>query len=94
MTPLEQLQPSIAALTKAYFSDFPEIVAPSQFLRRVVQFSGLALIQIQAIQYQKSFDNTGICMLQVAKLYCVVRTITLTVLNGRISTHLSQSFSC
>jgi len=26
MTPLEQLQPSIAALTKAYFSDFPEIV--------------------------------------------------------------------
>lgn len=70
ITPLEQLQPSIAALTKAYFVNFPEIVERRpQFLRRVVQFSGLALIQqIQAmLQYQKSFDNTGICMLQVAK---------------------------
>ncbi len=70
MTPLEQLQPSIAALTKAYFVNFPEIVdRRPQFLRRVVQFSGLALIQqIQAmLQYQKSFGNTGICMLQVAK---------------------------
>jgi hypothetical protein len=70
MTPLDQLQPSIAALTKAYFVNFPEIVERRpQFLRRVVQFSGLALIQqIQAmLQYQKSFGNTGICMLQVAK---------------------------
>lgn len=70
MTPLEQIQPSIAALTKAYFGNFPEIVERRpDFLRRVVQFSGLALIQqIQAmLQYQKSFGNTGICMLQVAK---------------------------
>ena len=70
MTPLEQLQPSIAALTKAYFDNFPEIIERRpDFLRRVVQFSGLALIQqIQAmLQYQKSFGNTGICMLQVAK---------------------------
>lgn len=70
MTPLNLLQPSIAALTKAYFDNFPEIIEryPS-FLRRVVQFSGFALIQqIQAmLQYQKIFDNTGICMLQVAK---------------------------
>jgi hypothetical protein len=70
MTPLEQLQPSIAALTQSYLSNFPEIVkCRPDFLRRVVQFSGLALIQqIQAmLQYQKSFGNTGICMLQVAK---------------------------
>jgi len=70
MTPLEQIQPSIAALTQAYFDNFPEILEHRpDFLRRVVQFSGLALIQqIQAmIQYQKSFGNTGICMLQVAK---------------------------
>jgi hypothetical protein len=69
-TPLEQIQPSIAALTKTYLDDFPEILEHRpDFLRRVVQFSGLALIQqIQAmIQYQKSFGNTGICMLQVAK---------------------------
>lgn len=68
--PLEQLQPSIAALARAYFEYFPEILASRpDFLRRVVQFSGLALIQaIQAtIQYQKIFNNTGICMLQVAK---------------------------
>jgi hypothetical protein len=70
MTPLEVLQPSIAALTKAYFGNFPEIIERRpDFLRRVVQFAGLALIQqIQAmLQYEKSFGNTGICMLQVAK---------------------------
>jgi 5-methylthioribose kinase len=70
MTPLEQIQPSIAAFTKAYLGNFPEILEHRpDFLRRVVQFSGLALIQqIQAmLQYQKSFGNTGICMLQVAK---------------------------
>jgi len=70
MTPLEQIQPSIAALTVAYLSNFPKILERRpHFLRQVVQFSGLALIQqIQAmIQYQKSFGNAGICMLQVAK---------------------------
>jgi 5-methylthioribose kinase len=70
MTPLEQLQPSIAALTKTYLANFPEIIEHRpDFLRRVVQFSGLAIIQqIQAmIQHQKSFGNMGICMLQVAK---------------------------
>ncbi|MEA5507512.1 aminoglycoside phosphotransferase family protein [Halotia wernerae UHCC 0503] len=70
MTPLEQLQPSIAALTKTYLANFPEILEHRpDFLRRVVQFSGLAIIQqIQAmIQHQKSFGNMGICMLQVAK---------------------------
>lgn len=70
MTPLEELQPSIASLTKAYFETFPEILEQRpDFLQRVVQFVGLSLIvQIQAmIQYQKTFNNTGIAMLQVAK---------------------------
>ena len=70
ITPLEKLQPSIAALTKAYLETFPEILKyRPDFLSRVVQFAGLALIQgIQAmIQYQKSFGNAGIAMLQVAK---------------------------
>ncbi len=70
LTPLEDLQPSIAALTKAYLKTFPEILEHrSDFLLRVVQFAGFALIQrIQAmIQYQKSFGNAGIAMLQVAK---------------------------
>lgn len=70
MTPLEELQPSIASLTKAYFETFPEILEHRpDFLQRVVQFIGFGLIQqIQAmIQYQKTFNNTGIAMLQVAK---------------------------
>ena len=70
MTPLEQLQPSIANLTRVYLSRFPEILEHRpDFLRRTLQFAGFGLIQhIQAvIQYQKSFGNTGIAMLQVAK---------------------------
>lgn len=70
MTPLEQLQPSIAALTQTYLETFPSILKHRpDFLLRVVQFVGFAFIQqIQAmIQYQKSFGNTGIAMLQVAK---------------------------
>lgn len=69
-TPLELIQPSIAALTSTYFDRFPEILERRpDFLRRVMQFSGLTLIHaIQStLQYQKCFDNTGICMLQVAK---------------------------
>lgn len=69
-TPLEQIQPSIAALAIAYFTEFPEILQRQpDFLRRVVQFTGWNLISaIQAtLQYQKSFGNSGICMLQVAK---------------------------
>jgi serine/threonine protein kinase len=69
-TPLELLQPSIAALTLAYFDRFPEIVEyRPDFLKQVVQFAGLALIIniLAMIQYQKTFNNTGIAMLQVAK---------------------------
>lgn len=70
MIPLDHLQPSIAAIAQAYLETFPEILQHRpDFLQRVIQFAGLALIQqIQGtIQYQKTFDNTGICMLQVAK---------------------------
>jgi hypothetical protein len=70
MVPLDVLQPSILALMTAYLESFPEILLQvPNFLSRVVQFAGLSLIQqIQAaIQYQKTFDNSGICMLQVAK---------------------------
>lgn len=70
MTPLEQLQPSLARLTQAYLHTFPEILEHRpDFLQRVVQFTGFGLIQrIQAmIEYEKSFGNAGIAMLQVAK---------------------------
>jgi hypothetical protein len=83
MIPLEQLQPSLAALATAYFQKFPQILANCPtFLHRVIQFTGLALIyQIQAnIQYQKTFGNAGICTLQVAKsLLCRPEQFLATV---------------
>jgi Phosphotransferase enzyme family len=69
-TPLHRLQPSIRELVTAYLTEFPEILEHQpDFLKRVMQFCGLALIiAIQArLQYEKSFGNAGICMLQVAK---------------------------
>lgn len=69
-TPLEHLQPSIAAVAIAYFAHFPEILQRCpDFWRRVVQFIGLSLIVqiLSTIQYKKTFGNRGICMLQVAK---------------------------
>ncbi|MCF4966884.1 phosphotransferase family protein [Nostoc sp. CMAA1605] len=69
-TPLYVLQPSLRELVNAYLTQFPEILEQRpDFLQRVMQFCGLALITaIQArLQYEKSFGNIGICMLQVAK---------------------------
>ncbi len=68
--PLEMIQPSAAALIRAYLEVFPEILEQHpDFLARVVQFTGLALIQqiVGSIQYQKYFGNSSICLLQVAK---------------------------
>lgn len=93
MTPLEQLQPSIAALTNAYFNNFPEILEHrSNFLLQVVQFTGLALIQqIQAmIQYEKSFGNKGICTLQVAKSLLCRPEQSLATVFGTAATELTQ----
>ncbi|MFN6570910.1 aminoglycoside phosphotransferase family protein [Dendronalium sp. ChiSLP03b] len=68
--PLQLLQPSIAMLVSTYLAHFPEILElRPDFIERVMQFCGLALIRaIQAqLQHQKTFGNVGICMLQVAK---------------------------
>lgn len=93
MTPLEKVQPSIATLTQAYLHTFPEILEHRpDFLQRVVQFAGLALIQqIQGmIQYQKSFGNGGIAMLQVAKtLLCRPEQSTPTIF-GATAAELAQ----
>ncbi|MDZ8077889.1 MAG: aminoglycoside phosphotransferase family protein [Nostoc sp. DcaGUA01] len=70
LTPLEILQPSIIALMRSYLNAFPMILEyRSNFISRVIQFAGLALIhQIQdLITCRKSFSNADICMLQVAK---------------------------
>jgi hypothetical protein len=70
VTPLEVLQPSILALIRAYLNAFPMILEYRRdFILRVVQFAGLALIhQInETIKCRKYFDNADICMFQVAK---------------------------
>jgi Choline/ethanolamine kinase len=89
MTPLESLQPSMAALLSTYLEQFPEILAyHPQFLRRTMQFAGLGLVQaIQSIlQHQKTFGNSGICMLQVAKtLLCRPEESIATVFGMDIS---------
>ncbi|MBX9254857.1 aminoglycoside phosphotransferase family protein [Desmonostoc muscorum CCALA 125] len=70
LIPLEILQPSIIALMRSYLNAFPMILEyRSDFVSRVIQFAGLALIhQIQdMITCRKYFSNADICMLQVAK---------------------------
>lgn len=97
MTPLELLQPSMAACMTAYLGAFPEILTHQpNFLNRVMQFTGLALIQqIQAgIQYEKTFGNTGICMLQVAKsLLCRPEQALLTVFGSAFSSRSDAAIS-
>ncbi|WP_138499825.1 phosphotransferase [Nostoc sp. PA-18-2419] len=93
-SPLDAIQPAIAALSIAYLENFPEILQHRpDFWRRVVQFSGLALIQqIQAmIQYQKSFGNAGICMLQVAKSLLCRPEQSMTTVFGTAATVLNQA---
>ncbi|VEP14321.1 LPS biosynthesis choline kinase [Hyella patelloides LEGE 07179] len=93
VTPLEQLQPSIAALTKAYLNTFSEILEHRpDFLQIVVQFAGFGLIQqIQAmIQYQKSFGNMGIAMLQVAKSLLCRPERSMPTLFGKAIVEIAQ----
>jgi hypothetical protein len=61
-----------------------------------MQFSGLALIRaIQArVQYEKIFDNSSICMLQVAKsLLCRPQASIPTILGINFSTINSKHLS-
>jgi Phosphotransferase enzyme family len=70
VTPLELVQPSMVEMVRAYSQQFPEIwVERPDFLTRVVQFTGLALIERirSTIYYHEPFDNISIAMLQVAK---------------------------
>jgi 5-methylthioribose kinase len=90
MTPLEKLQPSIATLTQVYLQTFPEILEHRpDFLLRVMQFTGFGLVQgIQAmIQYQKSFGNAGIAMLQVAKSLLCRPEQSMPTIFGAIGTN-------
>lgn len=92
-TPLEILQPAIANLTLSYLETFPEIIEQRpDFLLRTVQNAGFVLIMnIQAmIQYQKSFGNMGIGMLQVAKSLLCRPERSIPTLFGSYSPKISQ----
>ena len=95
--PLSMIQPSLSTLVNAYLTTFPEILElRPDFLQLVMQFSGLALIRaIQArLQYEKTFDNTGICMLQVAKsLLCRPQASIPTILGMELSTITAKNLS-
>ncbi|MCF4970269.1 phosphotransferase family protein [Nostoc sp. CMAA1605] len=70
ITPLEDIQPSLVALLQAYLDAFPMILEySSDFLIRVMKFTGLALIhQIQdSIHNCHNFDNSDIYKLELAK---------------------------
>ena len=93
ITPLDAIQPSIAALTKAYFDNFPEIISRRpDFLRRVVQFTGLALIKKIRVmlQYQEPFGNIGICMLQVAKSLLCSPEQSIPIVFGTTASELTS----
>jgi 5-methylthioribose kinase len=88
-TPLESVQPSMAALIKAYFDRFPEILAlRPDFFKRVVQFMGLALLKqiLIAVYCHAPFNNSQIAMLQVAKtLLCAPENSILTIFGNNLN---------
>ncbi|BAZ29282.1 aminoglycoside phosphotransferase [Cylindrospermum sp. NIES-4074] len=96
-TPLQLLQPSIAALVTAYLAEFPQILTRRpDFLQLVVQFCGLALIRsIQAtLQHKRTFGNSGICILQVAKsLLCRPQASISTIFGMEASDLITTSLS-
>lgn len=89
--PLQLLQPSLSALVTAYLANFPEILERRpDFLERVMQFCGFALIRsIQAkLQHERTFGNPGICILQVAKSLLCRPQASITTIFGMEASYL------
>jgi thiamine kinase-like enzyme len=88
-TPLELLQPSLFTMVQAYLAEFPTIIqARPDYLDRVIQFAGLALIQrIEiTIDEDRMFGNRGIIMLQVAKqLLCTPQAAMKTIFGSNFT---------
>ncbi len=94
MIPLDVLQPSILALMRAYLDAFPMILEYYRdFIVRVIKFAGLALIQqIQnRIECQKSFDNSNLCMLEVAKSLLTMPEQSVLTIFGISESEIFQS---
>ena len=93
-TPLELLQPSLFALVQTYLAEFPAIMlAHSDYLDRVIQFAGLALIQnIEGKIYaERNFDNRGIVILQVAKQLICTPQAAMNTLFGTNASQLTTT---
>ncbi|NEO81827.1 hypothetical protein [Moorena sp. SIO4G3] len=68
--PLEVIRPSMVVMLQTYMQTFSKVLEErSDFIKRVIQFAGLALIYkiLENILSHQDFSNQGICMLQVAK---------------------------
>lgn len=68
--PLEVLQPTLVAIAQTYSETFPEILTDRpNFWEVVMQLAGFYLIERLAYRLEGhgSFDNKGICTLQIAK---------------------------
>ncbi|EFA73822.1 conserved hypothetical protein [Raphidiopsis brookii D9] len=92
-TPLELIQPSIGGLTLAYLEAFPEILKyRPDFLKQVVQLAGFSLITaiLAMVQHEKTFNNTGIAMLQVAKALLCRPELSMPTIFGATATQLNQ----
>ena len=92
--PLQLLQPSLSSLVIEYLTNFPEILElRSNFLQLVLQFSGFCLIRaIQAkLQYERTFGNSGICILQVAKSLLCRPQASMTTIFGMEASDLTPT---
>lgn len=90
-TPLELIQPSLFSLVQSYLASFPAItIARPDYLDRVIQFTGLSLIQrIEiTIDQERVFGNRGIMMLQVAKQLLCTPQAAMNTLFGSNFTQL------
>jgi hypothetical protein len=94
--PLEVIQPSILTVIRAYLHAFPMILDYRQdFILRVIQFTGLALTHhIQnTIEYHKYFDNTHLCMLEVAKSLLTMPEQAVLTIFGSSQSEIINSVS-
>ncbi|MBF2065141.1 MAG: phosphotransferase [Calothrix sp. C42_A2020_038] len=85
LIPIDVIQPSILALIRAYLNAFPMVLEYRQnFIMRVVQFAGLALINHleQAIKCGESFDNTQLNILFFAKKLLTMPSISIKTVFG------------
>jgi hypothetical protein len=93
-TPLELLQPVLFTIVQSYLAEFPAIInARPDYLDRVIQFAGLALIQrIEiTIDEDRIFGNRGILMLQVAKqLLCTPQAAMKTIFGSNFTQLISH----